>query len=407
VGASVKSQIVVHKYGGTTLKDPRQLRNCGENICREYRSGKRPVVVVSAMGRNGDPYATDTFLGLAYAISPVPAARELDLLMACGELVSATLLTVQLQELGCAAMALTGSQVGIITDENHGNAEIQAVEIKRILQVLEAGIIPVICGFQGVTASGELTTLGRGGSDITAVAVAAALKLDSATIYTDVPAIKTADPKLVKSARPIYQLHYQEILEMAVEGARVIHPRAVERAMADDIRLIITSLTNGSSPPTEIGPRHSTGKGEGFIRAITHITGINQYKFDLEPAEVALLLDEIAAADVGLDLINLADNGHSFTVPSTDAKRIEEILNARKINAQRREDCSKVSLIGVGIRGVSGLISRIYKPLTAINIPVYHTSVSFTQIALLVPKANLPEAVNCLHQVFFGEDDKS
>ncbi|MDD4658316.1 MAG: aspartate kinase [Eubacteriales bacterium] len=403
----MKNQVVVHKYGGTTLKDPRQLRNCGENICREYKSGKRPVVVVSAMGRNGDPYATDTFLGLAYAISSAPAARELDLLMACGELVSATLLAVQLQELGCAAMALTGSQVGIITDENHGNAEIQAVELKRIRQVLEAGIIPVICGFQGVTASGELTTLGRGGSDITAVAVAAALKLDSATIYTDVPAIKTADPKLVKEARPIFQLHYQEILEMAVEGARVIHPRAVERAMADDIRLIITSLTNGSTPPTEIGPRHSTGKGEGIIRAITHITGLNQYKFDLEPAKMAVLLDEIAAADINLDLINLADTGHSFTVANTDAKTIEKILEKRKIEAQSREDCSKISLIGVGIRGVSGLMNRIYKPLTGGNIPVYHTSDSYTQIALLVPQARLAEAVNCLHQVFFGEDDMS
>ncbi|MDD2282114.1 MAG: aspartate kinase [Eubacteriales bacterium] len=403
----MKSQVVVHKYGGTTLKDPRQLRNCGENICREYKSGKRPVVVVSAMGRNGDPYATDTFIGLAYAISPAPAARELDLLMACGELVSATLLAVQLQELGCAAMALTGSQVGIITDENHGNAEIQAVEIKRIRQVLEAGIIPVICGFQGVTASGELTTLGRGGSDITAVAMAAALKLDSATIYTDVPAIKTADPKLVKGARPIYQLHYQEILEMAVEGAKVIHPRAVERAMADDIRLVITSLTNGSTAPTEIGPRHSTGKGEGIIRAITHITGINQYKFDLEPAKMAELLDEIATAGINLDLINLADTGHSFTVANTDTKIIDKILENRKIEAQRREDCSKISLIGVGIRGVSGLMNRIYKPLTAGTIPVYHTSDSYTQIALLVPQARLSEAVNCLHQVFFGEDDMS
>ncbi len=403
----MKSKVVVHKYGGTTLKDPRQLRCCGENICKAYTSGQRPVVIVSAMGRNGDPYATDTFLGLAYAISSSPAPRELDLLMACGELVSATLLTVQLQELGCQAMALTGSQVGIITDDNHGNGEIKAVEIKRIRQVLESGIIPVICGFQGVSAAGELTTLGRGGSDITAVAVAAALKLDSATIYTDVPAIKTADPKLVKDAQPIFQLHYQEILEMAIEGARVIHPRAVERAMADDIRIVITSLANSDTQPTEIGPRHSTGNGEGVIRAITHITEVTQYKFSLEPAKMAVLLDKIAAADIDLDLINLGEIGHSLTVASKDALAMGKILEAEKVSALHREDCSKISLIGLGIRGISRLINRIYKPLMERNIPVYHTSDSYTQIALLVPQEKLGEAVNHLHEVFFGEGSSS
>jgi len=403
----LKSQVVVHKYGGTTLKDPRQLRCCGENICKAYNNGLRPVVIVSAMGRDGDPYATDTFLGLAYAISPSPAARELDMLMACGELVSATLLAVQLQELGCPAMALTGSQVGIITDDNHGNSEIKAVEIKRIRQVLEAGLIPVICGFQGVTASGELTTLGRGGSDITAVAVAAALKLDSATIYTDVPAIKTADPKLVKNARPIYQLHYQEILEMAIEGARVIHPRAVERAMADDVRIVITSLANSDTPPTEIGPRSGIGKGEGVIRAITHISEVTQYRFSQEPTKMAALLDKIAAAGIELDLVNLGDTGHSLTVASKDAKAMGKILEEGKVSALRREDCSKISLIGAGIRGVSKLINRIYKPLMEGNIPVYHTSDSYTQIALLVPQEKLKEAVNRLHEVFFGEGSTS
>ena len=394
-------QLVVHKYGGTTLKDPRRLRCCGENICKEYKKGKRPVVVVSAMGRNGDPYATDTFLSLAYTISTSPAARELDLLMACGELVSATLLAVQLQELGCGALALTGSQMGIITDDNHGQAEIQAVEVKRIRQVLDAGLIPVICGFQGVTVGGELTTLGRGGSDITAVAVAAALKLDSATIYTDVPAIKTADPKLVAGAQPIHRLQYQEVLEMASEGARVIHPRAVERAMADNIRLIITSLDNDRYPPTEIGPGRNSGKGEGNIRAITHIAGINQYKFTLEPTKMVALLEAIAAADICLDLISIAGKGHSFTVAQSNVKALERILSDMKVDVQRRENCCKISLIGLGVRGAAGLISRIYQPLVVEEVPVYHTSDSYTQIALLVPEEKLSTAVNCLHQVFF------
>src|SRR5690554_2494798 len=401
----MKMKIVVHKYGGTSLKDPQRLRNCAENIYQKYRDGKRPVVVVSAMGRRGDPYATDTFLSLATDISAKPAAREMDLLMACGELVSATLLAVQIQELGCAAMALTGSQAGIITDSNFGRAEILAVEIKRIKQVVESGIIPVICGFQGNTENGELTTLGRGGSDITAVAVAAALKLESATIYTDVPAIKTADPKLVKNARPIYNLNYQEVLEMAVEGAKVIHPKAVEKAMADEIQLVITSLANGNSPPTEIGPRHGIPRGEGgIIRAITHLADIIQFQVNLEPEKLSALLEEIAAQDISLDLIYLSNAKHSFTVPKDQAEAVQEILQRKSIQATRRNNCSRISLIGSGIRGMPGIMTKIYKPLTDRKIPIYYTSDSYTQIALVIPQNRLTESVNCLHEIFFGEE---
>lgn len=363
------------------------------------------MVVVSAMGRRGDPYATDTFLDLAAALSPRPAARELDLLMAVGELVSATLLAVQLQALGCPAMTLTGSQAGIITDNNFGNAEIMAVETKRIRQVVDTGTIPVICGFQGNTENGELTTLGRGGSDITAVAVAAALKLETVTIYSDVPGVKTADPKLVEDARPIYRLNYQEILEMAVEGARVIHPRAVERAMADDVGLVITSLVNGDCPPTEIGPKVGIPRKEGdTIRAITHMLGVTQFKAQMEPNKLSALLEAIAYKGISLDLIFLSDYSQSFTVPEAEADLVEAILRESAADSIRRNQCSRISLIGSGIRGISGVMTRIYKPLTERKIPVYHTSDSYTQIALLVPQANLREAVNCLHEVFFGRD---
>lgn len=397
-------EIIVHKYGGTSLKDPQRLQHCAENICKFFVQGNRPVVIVSAMGRRGDPYATDTFLDLAAALSPKPAARELDLLMACGELVSATLLALQLQALGCPAMTLTGSQAGIITDNNFGNAEILAVETKRIRHVLDSGMIPIICGFQGVAENGELTTLGRGGSDITAVAVAAALKLEVATIYTDVPAVKTADPKLVQNARPIYKLNYQEILEMAVEGARVIHPRAVERAMADDVRLIITSLANGDDPPTEIGPKHGIPRKEGdTIRAITYLKGITQFKLQMQPDKLATLLETFAHKGTSLDLIFLSDESHSFTVTETEADGVEEILKLNGVDVFRRNQCSRISLIGTGIRGIPGVMTKIYKPLTIRNISVYHTSDSYTQIAILIPQKSLEEAVTCLHEVFFEE----
>lgn len=403
----LKNPIIVQKYGGTTLKDPGLLRNCGENICREYHKGKRPVIVVSAMGRADDPYATDTFLNLAYAISATPALRELDLLMACGELVSATLLAVQIQELGCPAMALTGSQLGIITDRNHGNAEIEDVEVKRIHQVLEAGIIPVICGFQGVTIDGELTTLGRGGSDITAVAVAAALDLSSATIYTDVPAIKTADPKIVASALPIYHLNYQEILEMAIEGARVIHPRAVERARVDGIRLLVTSLANDGIPPTEIGPEPSCAKINNGIRAITYISSLNQYRFQLLPREMAIILDEIAVAGISLDNVNLAETGQDFTISQADVDLAEKIFLDKGTAVKKRDKCSKITLIGTGFRDTSGLMNRIYRPLASNSIPIYHSTDSPTQVSLLVPGEKLADALNLLHKVFFDKEEST
>ena len=401
---SIKNLIVVHKYGGTSLKDPELLYNCAENIYKDFKSGRRPVVVVSAMGRKGDPYATDTFLELAEIISAKPASRELDLLMACGELISATLLAVQLQEIGCPAMALTGSQAGIITNRVFGTAEILAVETKRIRQVVDSGTVPVICGFQGVTEAGEITTLGRGGSDITAVAVAAALKLESATIYTDVPAVKTADPKLVKNALPIYGLNYQEVLEMAVEGARVIHPRAVERAMADDVRLIITSLANGNSPPTEIGPRCGIPRDGDTIRAITHLNGFTQFQVTVEPQQFSVLLEELTDKEISLDLINVSEQRHSFSVVAKFADMVKTLLETNSIQYLQRDGCSKISLIGVGIRGIPGVMARIYRPLTERKIPIYHSSDSYTQIAILVPEVHLNEAINCLHKVFFGEE---
>lgn len=394
--------IIVQKYGGTSLGDPRLLLQCAKNIEAACQAGKRPVVVVSAMGRRGDPYATDTFLGLAYSITPNPAPRELDLLMACGELISATLLAVQLRHLGCPASALTGSQAGIITNANHREAEIKRVQTRKILELVEQGIVPVICGFQGVTEQGEITTLGRGGSDITAVAVAAALNIDRATIYTDVTAVKTADPRLVEAALPIYKMHYQEVLEMAVEGARVIHPRAVEQAMVDDIKLIITSLANGNSPPTEIGPR-GNANSNGIIRAITHITDRCQFQVKLEPELLLSLLESVGNNGVNLDLVSLSEFQHSFTVAQERGGEIEELLEQRRVIYKRVDNCAKIALIGNGIRGKPQVMARIMRPLVEQSIPVLYTSDSYTQIAVLIPQQRLKDALNCLHRTFFKE----
>lgn len=398
--------IVVQKYGGTSLGDPRLLLQCAKNIRGACEEGNKPVVVVSAMGRKGDPYATDTFLGLAYSITPNPAPRELDLLMACGELISATLLAVQLRHLGCPASALTGSQATIVTNDRHGEAEIQQIRPERILELVEQGIVPVICGFQGVTERGEITTLGRGGSDITAVAVAAALNIDRATIFTDVTTVKTADPKLVESALPIYKMHYKEVLEMAVEGARVIHPRAVEQAMVDDIKLIITSLTNGNSPPTEIGPR-GIACNNGVVRAITHITDRCQFQVKLEPELLLSLLESVGKNEVNLDLVSLSEFQHSFTVAQEKGGDIEHLLTQHRVIFKRVDNCAKIALIGNGIRGRPELMAKIMRPLVKNNIPVLSTSDSYTQIAVLVPQQRLKDALNCLHRTFFqdGSDD--
>ncbi|MTI94483.1 MAG: aspartate kinase [Firmicutes bacterium] len=399
--------MAVQKYGGTSLADRVAMLTCAQNIVKTRQQGWDPVVIVSAMGRRGNPYATDTLLDQAFSVNDKPAQRELDMLAACGEVIASVLLALTLQKLDCPAVALNGFQAGIRTNSQFGTAEIIKIDVSRITELTKQRIVPVICGYQGVNANGEITTLGRGGSDISAVAVASALETDTVTIYTDVSAVRTADPKLVAKALPIYSLNYQEVLEMAVEGARVIHPRAVEMAMAKELKIIITSLIETSNHKTEIGPRASVLNGEPRIRAITHISDLTRFIIELTPERVAELLDQAATQGITMDLISLSENQQSFTVKQTAGEKISRMLNTQKLAYTRVDRCSKISLIGTGVRGLAGIMTKVFRTLSDKQIPVLQSSDSYTQIALLIPQDHEREAVNSLHKVLFEEGERN
>ncbi len=235
-------KIIVQKFGGTSVASPHTRELVVNKVKEAIGNGYSPVVVVSAMGRKGDPFATDTLINMLKSVNPSPEDHEMDLLMACGEIISSAVMAATLQEAGLKSKALTGGQAGMITDNEYGNAKIRKVEPDHLLQLIEQGIIPVICGFQGVTEDHKnITTLGRGGSDTSAAAFGVALKADKVEIYTDVDGVMTADPRVVKDAKIIKQISYDEIREMAHQGAKVIHPRAVEIVMRYGVPMVVKS----------------------------------------------------------------------------------------------------------------------------------------------------------------------
>ncbi len=228
-------RIVVQKFGGTSVSTPEMRSKVCDRVRSTLDSGYKVVVVVSAMGRESDPYSTDTFINMIRAVNPDPSLREMDLIMSCGEIITATLLASQLSVQGIPSRCLTGEQAGIVTDSNYGNAHILYVKPQNILQCLEDGITPIVAGFQGRSERGDLTTLGRGGSDTTASALGAALNAEVIDIFTDVEGVMTADPRIVENARLLDSITYNEICQLARDGAKVIHPRSVEIAMQANI----------------------------------------------------------------------------------------------------------------------------------------------------------------------------
>jgi aspartate kinase len=238
-------RIIVQKFGGTSVATPLQREKAARKVMESRANGYSPVVVVSAMGRKGEPYATDTLLGLIKDIHENADPREQDLIMSCGEVISTVIMTETLRKMGCDAVGLTGGQAGIITDESFGNTRIVEVHPQRVMDYLKLGKVVVVAGFQGISKSGEITTLGRGGSDTTAAALAVALGAEAVEIYTDVEGVMTADPKMVPEARPLTVVSYSEIVEMAHLGAKVVHPRAVEIAMEGGVPIRIKASQKG------------------------------------------------------------------------------------------------------------------------------------------------------------------
>lgn len=402
-----KQNILVQKFGGTSLSTPEARVHVLRHIKRELAEQVKLVIVVSAMGRSGDPYATDTLLESTVLNGSIPSPRERDLLMGCGEMISAVTLSGILNSEGIASIVLTGAQAGFITDDNFGNARILAVRPDRVSRELESGKVVIVTGFQGQSEAGDLTTLGRGGSDTSATALGAALHADMVDIYTDVNGILTADPRIVEDAKPLAYVSYNEICNMAHQGAKVIHPRAVEIAMQAQVPVRVRS-TFGDTEGTLVTQSERfadtpTGVVDRLVTGIAYVNNVTQITVGQQEGVEHLQLkvfQAMAENSISVDFINVTPFGAVYTVFDYEAKRALAVLEGMGLQPTGLSGCAKVSVIGGGINGVPGIMARIVAALTGQNIPILQSADSNTTIWVLVKKEDMVQAVRALHSQF-------
>jgi len=397
--------IIVQKFGGTSLSCPEARSSAIRHIEHELEQSHKVVVVVSAMGRKGEPYATDTLLELIEHSGGTLPARERDMLLGCGEMISAALLCSLLVGRGIAAVALTGGQAGIVTNNHHGNARIVSIKPDRIIKLLGDHPVVIVTGFQGITADGDLTTLGRGGSDTSATALGRAIQAKKVDIFTDVSGVFTADPRIVMNARPLHRVSYNEVCQMAQSGAKVIHPRAVEIAMAAHVPLRVRS-TFSDDEGTWVGDVHSSDERQVSDLVVTGIAcsgSVTQIEVHSQEANFDLHLDVfrmMAEKHISVDFINMNPSGVVYTVYASDETRAVSLLRDRGYEHNVLGGCAKVSVIGGGMNGVPGIMAVIVETLTAKDISILQSADSNTTIWVLVRQTQMAEAVNALHEAF-------
>ena len=398
--------LIVQKYGGTSVGSIERIHRVADRVSRTLQEGHRTVVVLSAM--SGE---TDRLIKLAQQVTPTPDEREMDMLLSTGERVTIALLAMELRGRGINARSYTGRQVGIMTDSAHTNARIARVTADRIREALEEGVVPVVAGFQGINEQSDVTTLGRGGSDLSAVALAAALKADRCIIYTDVDGVYTADPNIVPAARRIDKISYEEMLEMASLGAKVLQTRSVEFAAKFNV-------------PVEVNSSFKEGKGTLVTKedtdmeaaAVAGVTGDrNQAKITIvgvpdKPGVAARIFGTVAEAHINVDMIiqnisQTAATDLSFTVPKADLKKAVPIIQAvaKDIEAKSvsvTEAIAKVSLIGVGMRSHSGVAAKMFEVLAREGINIMMISTSEIKISCVIDEKYLELAMRSLHSAF-------
>jgi aspartate kinase len=383
---------IVMKFGGTSVGDPDKIRAVAGRIVAARERGSRVVAVLSAMGQT-----TDELVALAHRVSERPKPRELDMLISVGERISCALAAMAIDDLGLEAISLTGSQAGIVTDTVHGRAKIVDVRAKRIHEALDRGQIVLVAGFQGVSTEYDITTLGRGGSDTTAVALAAALGAESCDIYTDVDGIFTADPRLVPSARKLTRLTYDEMLELAASGARVLQLRSVEFARNHNVTLHVRS-TFTDAEGTWVREEDEQMLEKAIISGVTHTTEETVYR--LEGISAAVLFGTLAEASVNVDTIVQTSAEIVFSAPAEERPEVAAVLERLGVQWSARDDLGKVSLIGAGMKSHPGIAAKTFATLDAEGIPVQVVTTSPIKIACHVPSELVGRAVHALHEAF-------
>lgn len=401
-------RILVQKFGGTSVATPEGRLAVLGRIREALAEGFSPVVVVSAMGRAGDAYATDTLIGLASAGAVPPGAREMDLIKACGEIITTVVMVAALKSAGHDSAGFTGGQAGIYTDHEYGNARILEVRPDAVLKALQAGKVAVVAGFQGMTADGEITTLGRGASDTTAAALGVALHAEIIEIFTDVDGVMTADPRLVPKARSMSSMTYTELCEMAHLGAKVVHPRAVEIAMEGRVPLRIRSTFSGSAGTLVTDGRPGAGteiKSDRVVTGLTHIARVALVKIisaeDVNATgKVVEIFASMAADGISVDMIHVTPLHVNFIVQEEKLSRAVEILQNLGLSVETQTDVAKVSVVGAGMRGVPGVMARVVRGLNKAGITILQSTDSHTNISCLVRASDMSRALEALHEEF-------
>ena len=395
---------IVQKFGGTSLNSDKKRKLAARKVKNAVENGLSPVVVVSAMGRFGDAYATDTLINIAKNISPEIDPREKDLLMSCGEVISAVIFVQYLKKLNIEGVALTGSQAGIETDKRHGESRVKQVDPERLIEVLNKNKIPVVAGFQGESTDNEITTLGRGGSDTTASILADAIDGQYIEIFSDVEGLMTADPGLVEEAKILNKVSYKEACELAYQGAGVIHPRAAEIARASFIPIKIKSIYN-DKPGTIIhnsnlkkieNDRMITGVAsrDNIIFIKIKINNQDKYKSGLR------VFKELAENEVSVDFINIRTQAVSFVVEKNKRRKLLNVLEKGDYDYEISDNYVKLSLVGGGMTGRPGVMARIVESLNQKGISIFQTTDSHTTISCLIKSKDEKRALNTLHKAF-------
>lgn len=391
-------EIIVQKYGGTSVTTEMSRSLIAEKAIAIKKAGKSPVIVVSAMGRKGDPYATDTLIGLLNDSTLDDSTREMDMLMSCGEVISAVVLANKIKTLGYKAVALNGHQAGIFTDSNYGDASVVKVNPSNIERYLESDNIVIVTGFQGIDFEGNTTTLGRGGSDNTAAILGEALNAEAIEIYTDVDGIMTADPRVVKDANIIDKISYDEIYQMAVYGAKVVDHKAVSVARRSG-KILKIKNTYSDAAGTEIRGDVQGSKTQP-LRAITSADDVVQFDIQLTESDHGeKLLNALDKNLVEIDLINFFDKRKMFTVQRKDETKVVEILKAIDLQYETIDNCSKVTVVGNHIAGTS-IMKRIIMALAKEQIEIIQTADSNRSISCLINVKYAKDAINILHKEF-------
>ena len=398
--------MIVQKYGGTSVGTAARIRRVSRRIARTVRDGHRVVAVVSAMG-----HTTDRLIALAESVNPDPPARELDMLIANGETITAPLVAMCLQGMGVPAVSMSGLQAGVRTSAHHSRARIHDINPDRIHKALDEGKVVVVAGFQGVTVDLEVTTLGRGGSDTTAVALAAALKAEVCEIYTDVDGIMTADPRIVTSARKLTHIRYDEMLELAAVGARVMHPRAVEIGELYGVPIHVRSSFHdgiGTMIVAQV-PMEDRQRVRGIAEE-TDVAKITVVGVADRPGVAAAIFEPLGAAGISVDVIvqNVGRSGRTdltFSVAESDLKAAEKLVRAaaKKVGARRvssARDVAKLSIVGTGMLGTPGIAGRMFHALADAKINIEMISTSEIRITCLVARSQVSRGVRVLHKAF-------